>query len=353
MKIFKILPLMFLGTAAQAQLVTLTADGPGDTYELINSVLAPGYNVIETPDCAHPEFGRHIEEVWDNDLNKYVFKFHIHVEPDNDRCIKFDRQRNEIKTYNQSPAHLIGTYGETVTYTWKFKLDSGFKASNKFTHIHQIKAYGGPHESIPVFSLIPRKSGSNEKLQVMHSDSIASVEIASAPLSNFKGTWVEVTETIKYAENGTYSISIKRVSDNSVLLSYNNPNIRTWREDADGIRPKWGIYRSLLSPEMIRDEQVLFADFSIQEVTLTTLQHELPEPAGETLFFPNPVNDNLHLGTKQKWDTITVIDMQGKVIMEKKNLKTGVLNVSSLKAGTYIIQLKSEKRNVSSKFIKQ
>lgn len=112
--------------------------------------------MVEAPDCNHEKFGRHIEEVWDADLKKFVFKFHIHVSPDNDRCKKFDRQRNEIKTYNQSPDNLIGTSGETVVYKWKFKLDAGFQASTKFTHIHQIKAYGGPHESMPVVSLITR-----------------------------------------------------------------------------------------------------------------------------------------------------------------------------------------------------
>jgi hypothetical protein len=31
--------------------VVLEADGPGNTYELINSVCAPGYNVVENPEC--------------------------------------------------------------------------------------------------------------------------------------------------------------------------------------------------------------------------------------------------------------------------------------------------------------
>jgi len=33
--------------------VVLSADGPGDTYALIRSVLAPGENPIEVPDCNH------------------------------------------------------------------------------------------------------------------------------------------------------------------------------------------------------------------------------------------------------------------------------------------------------------
>ncbi|HAP36355.1 MAG TPA: fibronectin type III, partial [Bacteroidetes bacterium] len=96
--------------------VLLNADGPGDTYELINSVLAPNNNVVENPECIHPEFGRHIAEVWDIDLNRYVFEFYSHVTPDNDRCINFDRQRVEIKTYDQSPANLKGVSGETIRY---------------------------------------------------------------------------------------------------------------------------------------------------------------------------------------------------------------------------------------------
>ena len=90
--------------------VTLEANGPGNTYELINSILAPtGGDVVENPECIHPEFGRHIAEVWDADLNKFVFEFYIHVTPDNDRCINFDRQRVEIKTYDQSPEHTLSS----------------------------------------------------------------------------------------------------------------------------------------------------------------------------------------------------------------------------------------------------
>ena len=48
--------------------VILNADGPGNTYELINSVLAPGYDAVEHPECVHPSFGRHIAEVFDADF---------------------------------------------------------------------------------------------------------------------------------------------------------------------------------------------------------------------------------------------------------------------------------------------
>jgi hypothetical protein len=122
-RIFLILILVTTNLFSQT---VLEADGPGNTYELINSKFAPGGDVVENPECIHPEFGRHIVEVWDVELNRYVFEFYSHVTPDNDRCINFDRQRIEIKTYDASPDYLKGTYGETITYKWKFKLPAGF-----------------------------------------------------------------------------------------------------------------------------------------------------------------------------------------------------------------------------------
>lgn len=348
MKTIKIFFLL-LAQATFAQITTLTADGPGNTYELINSVLAPGYNVIEVPDCVHTDFGRHIEEVFDAQLNKYVFKFHIHATQDNDRCINFDRQRNEIKTYNQSPEHLIGTYGEKFVFKWKFKLDANFQGSNRFTHIHQIKAYGGPHEDIPVVSIIAR-GGSTPRLEIMHSDSLASVQKATANLSLFKGIWVEATETITYEENGKYQITLKNVATNATLLTYTNNNIRMWRDNADGIRPKWGIYRSILSPEQIRDEQVLFADFYIEQVNnLSTEKFS----ENKSLFYPNPVIDNLNFQRKDIVEQLKITDIQGKIIFHKNNLEPKNINLSFLQEGIYTLKFNYKgEEEITEKIIK-
>jgi len=266
MKLFlKLSVILFLCQNAIAQ-VTLTADGPGNTYELITSVLAPGANPIETPDCTHPGFGRHIEEVWDATLNAYVFAFHMHRDLDDDRCINFDRQRNEIKTYDQSPANLRGTLGETVVYKWKFKLDANFQPSNSFTHIHQIKAVGGTESSMPQITFTCRE-GNPDLLELRYAQNNTQVNVAVANLNLFKGTWVEVTETITYGEPGSYDLSIIRESDGFSLMSYTNPSIRMWKTGAQFMRPKWGIYRSLNNIGQLIDETLLFADFCIDETT--------------------------------------------------------------------------------------
>ncbi len=256
--------LLFLTNFALAQ-VSLDADGPGNTYELINSVLAPGFDAVEEPDCNHASFGRHIDEIFDTDLNTNVFRFHIHTNEDNDRCINLDRQRNEIKTYDKSPDNLKGTDGESVQYKWKFKIASGFQPSSSFTHIHQLKAVGGTESSMPSITLTLRKASPNQ-LELRYAETTSQVTLAQVDLAPFEGEWVEVTQTVLYGEMGMYEITIDKVSDGTNLLTYSDYSIRMWKTDADFIRPKWGIYRSLNNIIDLRDEEVLFANFSITEL---------------------------------------------------------------------------------------
>lgn len=245
--------------------VELNADGPGDTYELITSVLAPGFNPIEAPDCSHEAFGKHIDELFDSDLNTYAFRFFIHTAPDNDRCINVDRQRNEIKTYDKSPDNLLGTDGETVVYKWKLKLPAGIQSSPNFTHIHQLKSVGGSLESMPMYTLTTRK-GSPDRLELRYAETDKQETLTQTELAPLVDVWLEVTETIKYGASGTYDITIKRVNDQGILFEYSNESIVNWRPGASFVRPKWGIYRSLLNVQDLRDESLLYANFSIEEI---------------------------------------------------------------------------------------
>ena len=245
--------------------IELNADGPGNTYDLITSVLAPGFDPIEVPDCSHPGYGEHIDELFDNELNMNVFRFFIHTDPDNDRCINFDRQRNEIKTYDKSPDNLLGVENETVVYKWKFKLPAGFQSSPNFTHVHQLKSVGGSLESMPMYTLTTRKS-SPDRLELRYAETDTQVTLAQTELAPLIDVWLEVTETISYGVSGTYEITIKRVSDDSILFEYTNNSIVNWRPNADFVRPKWGIYRSLINAQDLRNEALLFANFSIEEL---------------------------------------------------------------------------------------
>ncbi len=343
----------------------LTADGPGNTYELINSILAPtGGDVVENPECVHPEFGRHIAEVWDADLGQYVFEFYIHVSPDNDRCINFDRQRVEIKTYDASPANLKGTSGETVIYKWRFKVPTGFQPSSNFTHIHQVKAVGGD-ESDPLFVLTARKGTPNKlELNYYESSSLSSVKFSSVNLSLFENTWVEATERIKVNNvGGTYSITINKVSDGTTILSYTNNNILTIRADNSFIRPKWGIYRSLLSSQDLRDESLRINNISITEdisskIDSNTAADENKFKVGistdtNKLLFEYNLSDKMDV----EIDAYSLNGQKVKSIFTEKNQDSGFyqnsVDISDLKSGIYLIRIQSGNYSQNCKIIIQ
>jgi len=361
---FKILLFISLIIAGQVNAqALLEANGPGNTYELINSVLAPtGGDVVENAECVHPEFGRHITEVWDATLNQYVFAFFIHVTPDNDRCINFDRQRVEIKTYDASPANLKGTEGETVVYKWKFLVPVGFQPSSSFTHLHQIKAVGGD-ESDPIFVLTARKGSPNKlELNYYQSSDQNSVKLTSVNLSLFEGNWVEVTERVKVSKtNGTYSIVIKNVKTSATILTYSESNILTIRADNNFIRPKWGIYRSLNTPSDLRDEMVCFNSISIQEETNTAFQQQKMNENTDFSLRQNQVRNQLviDLFSNTKNQQLQIINSRGQVVQtifpvenipftEKQEMK---VDISKLSKGIYFIRSISANTTATSSFM--
>ena len=321
--------------------VLLNADGPGNTYDLITSVLAPGYNPIEVPDCGHTVFGDHIDEIYDDDLDAHVFQFHIHVSPDNDRCRNFDRQRNEIKSYDKSPDNLLGVENETVVYSWKFKLSDGFQTSPNFTHLHQLKSVGGSLESMPMYTLTARK-GNPDRLELRYAETSTQVTLHRTDLAPLIGIWLEVNETITYGATGTYDLEIKRVSDGTILFEYSDQDIINWRPGADFVRPKWGIYRSLLNAQDLRDETVLFANFSIEEVETTSVKQD--DVTDHTFRVnTNPVVDLLHLTNLPPGaQLIQITSTNGSLVLNTavNSRESLILDVSSMASGTYAITIK-------------
>jgi hypothetical protein len=308
--------------------------------------------VVESAECVHPAFGRHIAEVWDADLGQYVFEFYIHVTPDNDRCINFDRQRVEIKTYDASPDYLKGVSGETVVYKWRFKIPTGFQPSSNFTHIHQVKAVGGD-ESDPIFVLTARKGTPNKLELNYYSDSnLSSQKLTSVNLSLFENTWVEATERIKLDNvNGTYSIVIKKVSDGTTIFSYNNNKLLTIRADNTFIRPKWGIYRSLLNSTDLRDESLRFNSISINEESISTLRDVTDTDLNDIQLIQNKESKTVTINFQLKISgtiKIEIIDINGRILSTPINnnvITEGMfsqnIDLNSLKEGVYFVRINS------------
>ncbi len=257
----------------------LVADGDDSaTYRLIRT---SGYN-YEVPDSSRshaPAHFRHITQTIDKDLGKPVFVFHIHAKIDDDRGKPgiTDRQRNEIKTDGKSPAFMMGQEGETLTMRWKFKLPAGFMTTKKFSHIHQLKGIdnrqGTAAVGAPLVTLTCYSKG-NKGLQVLrlrydNRNAGGSVTLAETDLSPLLGQWVEVEETAAFGAKGSYSVVIRKVNGGEVLLDYHNEDLDMWRTGCTGIRPKWGIYRYIGEDRswqsLLRDEQIRFADFSIEK----------------------------------------------------------------------------------------
>lgn len=341
-KLFLLSSLILFNVSNLISQTTLDANGPGNTYEDITAVLAPGYDPVEEPDCSHTSFGRHIDELFDSDLGINVFRFFMHATPDNDRCINFDRQRNEIKSYDQSPDNLLGIEDEIVQYKWKFKLDAGFQVSPNFTHVHQLKSVGGSLESMPMYTITLRK-GSPDRLELRYAETDSQITLQQTDLAPFKGSWLEVTETITYGTIGTYAIEIKKVDDGSVLFNYSNNNIINWRPGASFVRPKWGIYRSLNNVADLRDEEVLFANFSIEELSSLSINEEKLE--NSALIFPVPAKDKIFLKNLNDINVVNVYNIDGKKIVSEKidnSASEFSLDITSLSNGSYFIHLENE-----------
>ena len=332
---------------ASAQKVLLSANGPGNTYEEINNALAPGRDVVEVPDCVHTEFGRHIEEVFDDQLGKYVFNFLVHKTPDNDRCQNFDRQRVEIKTYGGSPENLKAIQGETVSYSWQFKLPQNFKVSKNFTHLHQIKSVGGVYASAPMITLTARKA-KPDRIELRYTSTNMQSTLKTALLDLFRGEWVKVTEVIKYQNLGEYYLKISRISDGLVLLKYNITTIDMWQDGSSFARPKWGIYRSIKSLSNLRDEQVRFADFIIQELApLSAIDYK-------AMSINNKLKLNKSKGVvsikeipKNSYEEIELIDGKGKRIAQNRLVRKQKITVSGLTEGDYYVSFLVEKQPVN------
>ena len=241
-------PLLGPGCKGYLRSTAMDADASlaGTLDEDINRYMRRfGFDFTENPNCTGG-YGGHSDGVHgdvdpDFFLNRYVFRFDIHIDPviDGDRCSSgtVDRQRNEMKsiTNNSTWAKVQGNWDEWQILEWQFKLPTGFQPTQNFGHIHQIKAQDGPNISSPVITITPRSnsSGSNKRMQIIHSVDGANTGkgtvVDNIPLSDFEDEWVQVREEVHYTHDGYYSVKITRISDGKVLIDFTDENIDMWR----------------------------------------------------------------------------------------------------------------------------
>ena len=252
---------------------TLDADGDMmglDAYDLIRDFGGP--NPIEAPDLYpinHPGV-RHIYEEYDPDIgNHFVFIIHRDIDIDRDRIENDDRQRNEIKTYASSEEAVKGFENETFIYRWKFKINASMEVSTRFTHLFQLKAVGG-EDSHPILTISGAERSGEDGIEVRYSPLQADTILDREVWSMVTGEWLEAYCRVTFADSGDLRLIVTRMSDDAVIFDIDERGLDFWRgEDASHfVRPKWGIYRSILDWDNLRsdEESVRFANFSVSEV---------------------------------------------------------------------------------------
>ncbi|MFH0895388.1 MAG: T9SS type A sorting domain-containing protein [Bacteroidota bacterium] len=91
-----------------------------------------------------------------------------------------------------------------------------------------------------------------------------------------------------------------------------------------------------------------YATFVITKTPIVGISNENPTPTAYA--FPNPSNDNIKIGATQKFNKISVINVLGSTVFtENVDTNNYMLNVSSLKAGIYLVQLDTEYGTITKK----
>ena len=254
---------------------TLKADGVSSgksAYDLIRAF--GGSRSIESPDLYsvnHPGVPHIFEDTDDVVGDHFVFVVHRDEDRDRDRQNITDRQRNEIKTYKISERAVKGFENETLVFRWFFRINENMTISRRFTHLFQLKAVGGDDKQ-PMITITGAKRSGEDGIEVRHSPSSGGTVLQRTDWSEVTGEWLQAYCRATFSEGGTLRLIVRRVSDNANVFDIDVTDLDLWRGESREhfVRPKWGIYRSILLPDELRpdEEEVRFADFSISKVVV-------------------------------------------------------------------------------------
>ncbi len=255
--------------------IILDADGKDaglSAYDLIRRF--GGKRPIESPDLYpgnHTEV-KHILEDSDNIVgNHFVFLSHRDKDRDRNRFDITDRQRNEIKAYDRSIDELKGFENETMVYKWKFKINQDMQISKRFSHFFQLKAKGG-NDKKPMITISGAKRRGVDVIEVRHNpDNNKGTILDSSSWQDVQGEWLSVYCRVTYADSGSIRLIAQRMSDDKIILDVEGSNLDLWRGASNRhfVRPKWGIYRSIVETKDLRAEEeiVRFANFRVSKVS--------------------------------------------------------------------------------------
>jgi hypothetical protein len=156
-----------------------------------------------------------------------------------------DRQRNEVKGMHAGGTNLQLLPGQTWRLDWSLYVTKALQATDHFTHIMQLKMPGDG--SAPLFTVDLTLSGGVPMIALKVFAEGRTV--GSAKLAPLQNTWISssVTIGIAAAPGGSVGWTL-RDQNGTVLVNNTVTGVGTYvPSEGDRVRPKWGIYRSLLS----------------------------------------------------------------------------------------------------------
>jgi len=175
--------------------------------------------------------------------------------------------------FSNSDDSLKGFHGETMIYSWKFRVHSTMLVSRKFTHLFQMKFVGGDSQKPAVtFSGAQRSGSSHFQVRNTSMSNMSENVLTAVPWSDVTGRWLSATvkaTMLPIESGGRLRVDITRTDNGHSLISLDEP-AGLWRPGNEFMRPKWGIYRSKIHPNIqpgdLNDAKVYFTDFCIQKV---------------------------------------------------------------------------------------
>ncbi|WP_410004346.1 T9SS type A sorting domain-containing protein [Aequorivita nionensis] len=163
------------------------------------------------------------------------------------------------------------------------------------------------------------------------------------------------------ALNGSHEF-YSRIKENVVEFIFENINLPFDDQNNDG----YVLFKIKTKPELqlgdtFSNEAAIYFDYNFPVITneyITTIEEQLETPDfefnNEFVLYPNPSKNILNIQKKATTEitSVEIYNLLGQVVIAIPS-KTEMIDVSSLKAGTYFVKLNSNKGKSYSKFIKE
>ena len=115
-------------------------------------------------------------------------------------------------------------------------------------------------------------------------------------------------------------------------------------------------------PTQLSENEKYIVGWGVNALDIKMFRIELPaklstsdvEKTDVATLFPNPVTSELNIEAKEEIKQVTVYNLTGQQLFSKKGMaKSMKVDVSNLKSGVYIIEVKNDKTSKTYKIIKK